>query len=311
MAGPIAAFPGEALEANRQGHLTDAQRTGWIGVERAWSSNFRFAAVVFAAIGLLSLAGVGPVTAPLVRVLGGVGCLVAAGVLAYVSVVPGRRLERDLREGRVESVQGAVRRQRYGTGGGGAEMTRYSLEVGGRRFDCTPREYEAAPAAGFVRLYFLPRTRKVVNLEVLTDMPLPAGAMDHPAAALAGATRGMTSHDATERAEAAATIAALAGAAPSAGSPSHVASPDARPLAETIVGTWRSPLMSVTFSPDGSAAAAMVNGMSIAGRWSVTGDGRLRITGLGEDIVTDASVAGDVLRVVWDSTPISLQRSSC
>jgi hypothetical protein len=36
-----------------------------------------------------------------------------------------------------------------------------------------PATYDAAPDAGVVRLYYLPRSRRVVNLERLPNAPLP------------------------------------------------------------------------------------------------------------------------------------------
>ena len=54
-------------------------------------------------------------------------------------------------------------------------MTRYYLNIAGRQLRTYLSAYDAAPDAGYVRAYYLPRTRKLVNLERLPNPPLPAG----------------------------------------------------------------------------------------------------------------------------------------
>jgi hypothetical protein len=45
----------------------------------------------------------------------------------------------------------------------------YILRVGDQRFTVAAMTFEAAPGSGQVRLYYLPASRKVVNLEAFTD----------------------------------------------------------------------------------------------------------------------------------------------
>jgi hypothetical protein len=311
MSGPVASpFPEEALDENRRGRLTDAQRRSWTGVDRRWGGTVSLMALVLAVAGAGLLTDLGRPTLPTpVRLMAGVGCLVAAGVLVCVSLLGGGQLTRDLRQGRVDSTEGAVSKERdpMPTYAGPNPRRRY-LEVGGRRLECDQGKFDAAPDAGIVRVYYLPRSRRVVNLERLADGPLPAGALENPMAIVAQAVHGVASTDRTQRAEAMATLAALQDAVAGQATP-PTAGGDARPLGEAIVGAWRGPVMNVTFDADGNATGAMANGMRMAGRWSVGADGKLRLDVLGQDMVTDAWVAGDVLTVVMDSMPMSFRRA--
>jgi hypothetical protein len=297
-----------ALEANRNGRLTDAQLKDWAGAERNWSGTVSLMALVLAVAGIGSLVGVVHLPLPTsVRLLAGVACLAGAGVLVYVSLLGGGQLARDLRDGRVESAEGAVATSHQQVNAG-ADPGFYYLEVAGRRLRCDLATYDAAPRGGIVRVYFLPRSRKVVNLERLADRPLPAGALDDPSMAVVQVAHGLVSHDRTQQAEAMATMVAMKDAMTGPVTPPPADQRDAQPLAEAIVGAWRGPAMKVTFSADGTATAAMANGMTQAGRWSVGGDGKLHLDGLGQDMATDAWIAGDVLTVDMGATPMSFQR---
>jgi hypothetical protein len=88
------------------------------------------------------------------------------------------------------------------------------------------------------------------------------------------------------------------------------ASPDSRPLAEAIVGSWTSPLLSVTFDQDGGLTAHMPDGSNPGGRWSVDQSGRLNADVMGTPMVAEASVHGDVLTRVMDDQRLNLQRSA-
>lgn len=303
-----AALDSGALGVNRQGRITDAQRKGWAGAERNWSGTVSLMALVLALAGVALLVGGGKTPLPtFARLPAGVGCLVGAGVLAYLSLLGGGQLARDLRDGRVESAEGAVAKSHQQVDAG-ADPGFYYLEVAGRRLRCDREAYDAAPEGGIVRVYFLPRSRKVVNLERLADRPLPAGALDDPSVAVAQVAQGLGSHDRTQQAEAMATIVAMKDAMEAGATTPSADQRDPRPLAEAIVGSWHGAAMKVAFSADGTATAAMANGMTQAGRWSVGGDGKLHLDGLGQDMATDAWVAGDVLTVVMGATPMTFRR---
>ena len=303
-----AALSTDALELNRQGRLTDDQRKGWDGVERAFRSDFGFAALVCAFLGVGLLTGFLSNKADPTRILGGLGFLVAAGVLAYIAVFRSQPMAQDLREGRVASIEGAIGRERMA--GSGGQPASHWLDVDGKRFACGLAAYEAAEQPGIVRLYYLPRSRKVVNFERLPDRPLPAGALDDPRAVLAQVAGALRSHDGTQRAEAMATMEAMKHEVAARATPPPADQRDARPLAEAIVGAWRGPVMDVTFAADGAASARMANGMSMAGRWSVDGDGKLHLDGMGQDVATEAWIAGDALTVLMDGHPMPFRRAA-
>ena len=48
--------------------------------------------------------------------------------------------------------------------------------------------------------------------------------------------------------------------------------------------------------------------MRLTGRWSIAGDGKLRLAGMGQDMETDASVVGDVLSVVMEGKRLNFRR---
>ena len=303
-------FPQDALEANRRGRLTTAQRQGWTGAERNWSGTVRLLALVLAVAGVGLLTGAAKTNLPaIVAPVAGVGCLIVAAFFVYLSVLGGSALARDLRDGRVESVEGAIAKSRQQVNAG-AEPGFYYLEVAGLRLRCGLATYNAAPEAGIVRVYYLPRSHKAVSFERLADRPLPPGSLDDPLQAVAGVAHGLGSHDRTQRADAMATIAAVKDAMVERTASPPASQRDPRPLAEAIVGAWNGAMMNVTFSADGSATAALVNGMTQDGQWSVGADGKLRLVGLGQNMTTDAWVAGDSLTVVMDATPMSFRRAN-
>ena len=166
----VNAFQPEALEANRRGELTDGQRRGF-GAQAG--SNHRSAlsmAAVFLAGGVLVGFFASP-SAPLVsRAVITLVCLLVSLFLLLRVIVGFDALTRDVRAGRVQSIEGAIGKRGSLTTGRAAR--RYKLlEVGNQTFKVMRGTYEAAPDAGFVRLYFLPRSRKIVNLERLESPP--------------------------------------------------------------------------------------------------------------------------------------------
>jgi hypothetical protein len=152
------------LAANRTGRLTDRQRTSWVGFERARTSGLRLGAVAFAAVGVATLLGLGGGIGNPTNLVGTSGCFVLAAGLAWVSIVPGRRLADDLGEGRVETVEGSIERRRADRAYGGTTR-RFFLYVHGRAYEVTRTMFDEAPRIGPVRLYVLPRTHKTVSLE--------------------------------------------------------------------------------------------------------------------------------------------------
>lgn len=200
-----------ALTANRNGRLTDEQARLWDQIAQNRRKQFHLAAVWDAVIGGLLVSAHGPSSKAAARIALGLGALAAAPA---IYLWPNRSaLAADVRSGTVLSIDGAVAKRRVS----GHTISFYYLDVAGRRFEISRHGYDAAPDAGLLRVYFLPRSRRVVNWERLPDPAVPAG----PGAAwqvldqLAAARR---RHDPTAVAEARARLAALMNAI--AGEPS-------------------------------------------------------------------------------------------
>jgi hypothetical protein len=197
-------FPADALELNRAGTLTDQQRARFTRLARSWRSNELVGALVMAVAGVVLLTGTGPASSALVRFGGGAGALVI-GAFFLVRSFPGADpIGADLRSGTVESIEGAFRKTSWSSGGGNT-VTHYSFEVAGTRFDePSTAGYEAAPDAGIVRLFYLPRSKRVVNLERLPDRPVDPAVLTSPMAAVQALAGAFRSHDRGRLAEAAA-----------------------------------------------------------------------------------------------------------
>ncbi len=284
------AFQPDALEANRRGELTDSQRHGF----RAQSSSDRRSALSLAAVFLAGAVLVGffasPSAPPVARAVITAVALLVALFVGLRAIVGFDALTRDVREGRVQSIEGAIGKRGSLTTGRSARQYRL-LEVGNQTFKVMRGTYEAAPDAGFVRLYFLPRSRKIVNLERLespsADLKTSLGELKH----------------AHSRQEANEIRARVAGAVDrmSVGftDPRLHATEEPRdpgPLAELLVGSWSNEMMTLTFRNDGTVTVRMA-GHERDGNWSVDFDGRLSSNITGQQEAADASVSGDQLTI--------------
>ena len=95
----------------------------------------------------------------------------------------------------------------------------------------------------------------------------------------------------------------------SAATPPPVAGAGSLPLAEAIVGSWRSGPIGVTFAADGTMTTDLPGGHGQAGRWSVDGDGHLHAQFTGRDLAGQAWVAGDTLTIQEDGQGRQFQRA--
>ena len=303
-----AALVADALVDNRAGRLTAAQRSGLRNMSRGWrKSELQFAAI-FAVIGLLVWFAEGPARYAAVKPLVGIGFLVLAGALVVVSVLGGDPVTRDLREGRVLSVDGAIAKYTQHSSSRGSSVTSHYAEVAGVVVETGPQAYAALPDAGIVRLFYLPHSRRLVNFEQLADRPLPEGALEHPGVALKDAVKGVFG-DADARAELAAIGHAMEAQVSTPGvAPPPAAGRDARPLAQAIVGNWKSPRVTATFAADGGVDATLGFGMKRSGRWSVDPAGRLVSDITGTEGAVDAWIADDRLTLELDGRAITLER---
>jgi len=300
-------FPPAALEANRAGSLTDTQQRHLLGVSRSIRSTTLGNAgviVVAAAVSLVGLARLGRVkqwSSVPELLLAGVVLAIATFVIAR-TLAGSTSLARDLRQVDMQSTDGAIGKRlgRYSASRTG-RRPRY-LDVGDQSFRVPRDVYEAAPDAGFVRVYFLRHSRRIVNLERLPDRPL---ALDAPVATLA---RSLLDEARSGRRgpineiRAAVAVFQQQPAAPSQGDR------DPRPLGEAILGTWSSGFMTVTFSPDGTVKATMLGGLERRGHWSVDGRGRLRADVTGTEGAAEAWVVGDELTISIEGEGLTLRR---
>ena len=300
-------FHPDAIDANRRGELSGEQLRDF----RALSGYRRRSALSSAAFllagGLLIGLFASPTTSVVLRAVATFICLALAAFLVVRAVTGSDALTRDLRQVQVESVEGAVGKRRVAASGGRG-LTTYFLDVGDRTFKVAPATYAAAPDAGIVRLYFLPRSRKIVNMERLANAPLtrtitPQGIIE----SLGDLAR---AHGRREVNEVRAEIAGVADAVKASFTQSPTTRPparDARPLAEAIVGTWKNAVMTVTFSDNGRVTTRMF-GTTKDGHWSVDGAGRLRADITGREETADAWVDGGQLTIAADGAGLTFTR---
>ncbi|HXB15792.1 MAG TPA: hypothetical protein VNV44_08615 [Solirubrobacteraceae bacterium] len=234
------------------------------------------------------------------------------GLTGLVSRRLDSRVE-DVRAGVVESIEGAItkRERQKGFGGQEALPLRYEIYVanrdsGDQRFRCIGELWDRAPEAGYVRLYFLPRSRWAVNFE-----PIDGPAPDVSAAGFQGAaarfTEARKSGDEVGAAEAYAEVHAIEQAA--AGPPPGAA-PSEEPLERALIGSWRSAVMrlGLELREDGSFTAELPDGSRPEGRWSLEGS-TLRADVPGAPIEAQAAVAGGRLVLTMDGQSLAFERA--
>jgi hypothetical protein len=309
MANPTGLFSADALDDNRGGHLTGDQVRRFEGMVAGRRKGTRGLALPVGAIGALLLVLNGPAATAAKRQFAGWGFIGAA--VLFLAAPAFDPLAADVREGRVKEVQGAVGKRRVQSGSR-AGFTRYYLNVGGRQLQTYLSAYDAAPDAGYVRAYYLPRTLRLVNLERLPNPPLPSS----PAEAenmLGRMARAFISHDAVASAEARASAAGLMDAvqqtivnpsdAPSGGATGGL-------VREALVGKWTHPLVTVTLAEDGSATITTIVGASRAGHWSVDAHGRLLTDATGTMEPADAQLEGDHLTIELEGRRLTFTRGA-
>ncbi len=310
MSQPAASpFLADALEANRAGVLTDEQRRILIAYVRNRRGNNLAGAALVVVLGIVILTSRSFAWSEALRPVAALAAFAVAVALVLSHLGVFSRVLKDARAGRVESIEGALSKERW-VNQKSAQTGQAYLQVAGRTFVTGYGTYHELPDAGFVRLYYLPRSRRVVNMEAL-DRPLPQEVLDSPAT-LSGLVRASYSLDGVKAAEARATLAgiesAMAQAFPPSGPPAPPQQSDPRPLAQAILGSWRGGAFSLAFARDGTATVAPPLGKELHGRWSVDEAGRLHIDALGGAQAVDARVAGDSLTVVFEGSAYTFQR---
>ena len=314
---PMTAVQPDALEANRAGRLTEMQRKNLRSESRGTRKLELQLAGGCIVIGLLVWFAAGPAKYASVKPLVGIAFFVIAGALVVRALLGSDAVTQDLRAGRVESVEGAVARWTNTVHSDGREGSRsttyYYVQVGKVRAETGRGFYNLVPEAGIVRMFYLPHSHQLVNLEQLADRPLPDGSLTDPHVALSDAKDALLGGllgDMTKQAEARAELAAI-GHAMTGGAPTPGAERDPRPLSQTIVGTWRNPMMTLVFASDGAASmTSTLGGMHQEGRWSVDASGRLIADVAGSTQPADAWVAGGRLTVTLGRQSLSFERVS-
>jgi hypothetical protein len=309
---PASPFPADALAANQGGLLTDAQRQTFRGQDHAFRKNELIGGLVAIVIGILMLTAGGPnPNAWLQPVVAIAAFLIAAGLI-FRSTIGGDSLGRDLARGSVEAIEGAILKNVRSTSGGKSSSERFELHVSGKSFDVSRSVYNVAPQAGYVRVYYLPRSRTLVNLEQLPDRPLPTGTMDSAGTLAKGTLAGLTSHDENAQAEALAEMAVLRKSFQEGVVPGTVEAPadqhDQPPLAGAIVGTWRAGPISMTFAADGTMTTDLPGGRGQPGHWSIDASGELHAQFAGRDMAGEAWVSGTTLTIKADGEAREFQR---
>lgn len=236
----------------------------------------------------------------------------------------GRRIDpwaNDVQAGRVEVIEGAAtKRERRPTAYIDTENNLLTYEIcvasqqiGNQVFDSSQEIYEAAPGMGMLRLFYLPHSRWVVNFERLPDVVLTDTSMQGTFQTLRDWATAALTHDQVGSAEARARLAAIGGDVsrylPDQVPATFVPS-DPGTLAGRIVGEWTSPMLSVTFEPEGRLTAQVSGEKPHAGAWSMDADGRLHSDVMGAPITADASIVDDELTLVINGQALTMKREA-
>ena len=299
---PVAAFP-----ENRSGRLTSEQAHRFERMVSGRRQSTRGLAVPFGAIGALLLIMSGPAATAVNRHLTGWGFVAAAAVILVAPAFD--PLAADVREGRVEAVEGAVGKRVRSMP---RAKSRYYLTIGRHQLRTYLSAYDAAPDAGYVRAYYLPRTRKLVNLERLPNPPVPAGP-DEARGMFGRMARAFATGDPVAFAEARANAAGLLDAAqelirePSNAASGRVAGGLVR---EALIGRWTHPVVTVRLAEDGTATITTMAGSTEAGHWSVDGHGRLLTDVTGTMEPTDAVLDGGRLTIQLEGRRLTFTRAA-
>ncbi|HEY6469937.1 MAG TPA: hypothetical protein VI434_09220 [Candidatus Dormibacteraeota bacterium] len=305
-------FPQSALATNASGRLTDDQRRQWRANSRGYRRSELSFFVILVIIGALVAFAPGPAKDATIKPIIGIVCFVIAALLLVRALTGGDAISEDVRAGRVESVEGAITKFAHTGNGRGSSSTAFYLDVAGKRLHVYRAGYLAAPGVGYVRLYYLPKSRHVINLERLPDPVTPALTPANAQSAVQDLLAHRR-HDENSLAETRANMAAMASQLKAQMQQNAVQPPpdqrDARPLAEAIVGTWTSAFMTVSFAPDGTATSTAPNGRQTTGRWSVDAQGQLHAGLAGKDNVGQAWISGTTLTISEEGMGITFERS--
>lgn len=312
----LSTFSAPDIEANRAGRLTDRQRSYLKAAARSFNRSMLTAAVFAVVIGVLIAVSNGHTSNTWERPAAAGAFFLGAVVCLFFALRPNPEAA-DASGGRVETIEGPVGKSHFTTSGKSQSITTYYLEVGEKRYEVGRGVYDAAPDAGWVRLYLTPRTHEVVNFEQLPDQVVPDVASITPRAILGQIGKSIFAGDQETRNESRAEMEAMGRSmqAQMAGTdtpatPPAAADRDPRPLAQAILGTWQMGPMAVTFMPDGTMVATAMGSIKRQGHWSVGADGKLHadVAGAGSNGAADAWIAGDTLTFSQEGGAVAFHR---
>jgi hypothetical protein len=307
-------FPPSAVAENSAGRLTDEQRAHWRQMSRGTRKAELSLAVIVVIIGAVVAFAPGPAKDATIKPLIGLVCLVIAVILVVRGLTGGDKITEDLRGGRVESIDGAIAKHVIQAESRGSSSETHYLDVGGKRFEVSAIGYATAPDAGYVRLFYLPRSHRVVNLQPMAGPATPALTPASLQTVTQSLGTAMHGHSEVGVAEARAQMAAMEAQFKSQMQAASVPPPsdqmDPRPLGVAIIGTWSNPMMTVSFAADGSATQTMMNGRQTSGRWSVDAQGQLHAGLMGHDDTASAWIAGNTLTISMGKMALAFERQS-
>jgi hypothetical protein len=226
----------------------------------------------------------------------------------------------DLKSGAVATVEGALRKKKpinLSQSPESAGAQHYALEVGGEDYEVPSRRvWDEIPPMGWARLYYLPRSRVVVNLELLPDHDVETSPQD-----VVGTLRdaigsalspGLTKRSRIRRAERAAHAQAVVRSA-FKGTPEISPDPTMPETAAPadLVGSWTSMFFNVEVRGDGTLTIENAQGVHQPGRWMVDADGQLHVCldgGDSDDLVTPFTVSEDRLNLQFAGQEMTLER---
>jgi hypothetical protein len=158
------------LDTNRKGRLSEMQRRAMHTLEIVYRIHRVLGALFFAGLEVLVFTQPWAPGDTWFRPPIAAFFAAATVMLLFWGILFGDSLANDLRLGRVFAIDGAVRKWVRQTNGQRSAILKYYLAVGRFSFEISPQGYRKVPEAGRFRLYFLPRSRHVVNLEQLPEM---------------------------------------------------------------------------------------------------------------------------------------------
>lgn len=301
------------LDANRVGDLSDTQRRNLETLSKYRRRNELSIAALLVAVALMVTYFTSSTLSAVRREVFAGSALVVAAFLLVRSITGTDALTRDLQESRVESVEGAIGKRLIS----GRRSSTYFVDVGNRSFRVGRARYDAAPQAGWVRAYYLPLSRTIVNLEERENASpppdlTPQGVVEALGAMLLPGNRREANEARASIAHLAETLKTSLDRSPTPPAPEKR---DPRPLADAIVGTWSNPILHVTFAADG-LATMRIFGREKTARWSVDSEGRLHAqisgpewsAGQRADQSAEAWIADGRLTIVLDGRAMTFTR---